>query len=178
MNIKDYREKELKMFVLACILLFVSLTQSFLLNDVVVLEVFIKILNTSIISSSIYLMSFVADSLLTSQFKENLIYIFGLYTKPGSEIFTKIEENNNDNRISTKKALKYYKKIYEDMPNADKNKKDYQNSCWYSIYSNYRNVKMIEISHRDFLLCRDIFCMTFILIVNVNYKLTKIRNQS
>ncbi|MEG1301005.1 MAG: hypothetical protein RSC93_09900 [Erysipelotrichaceae bacterium] len=165
MNIKDYREKELKMYVIGCILLFISLTQNFMIYDIKLAEIVIKILNTSIISSSIYLISFVADSLFSNQFKEKLVYIFGICKKPGSEVFTSILKKNNDNRISTLKAQNYYKDIYQKMPIEAKQKQNYQNNCWYTIYSNYRNVKMIEISHRDFLLCRDIYCMNYIMIV-------------
>lgn len=165
MNIKDYREKELKMYVIACILLFISLTQNFIIYDIKSVELVSKILNISIISSSIYLISFVADSLFSSQFKEKLVYVFGICKKPGCEVFTSILKKNNDNRISAIKANECYKDIYEKMPKEAEQKKDYQNNCWYTIYSSHRTVKMIEISHRDFLLCRDIYCMNYILIV-------------
>lgn len=46
------------------------------------------------------------------------------------------------------------------MP-ADKSEKlKYENAKWYEIYNKHRDKTMIQVSNRDFLLCRDIFIAT------------------
>ncbi|MDD6793859.1 MAG: hypothetical protein PUE01_00360 [Clostridiaceae bacterium] len=167
MNLKDYREKELKMYIIACIFLLMCLTNNFnfdkeFLEDVSAIT---KSINTVLISASIYMFSYIADSIISSEFKDKVVNIFGLISKPGEIIFSKIQSDCKDDRIYKEKALKIYCDIYDNMPDNIEKKRKYQNSKWYDIYSKHRDITMIQVSNRDYLLCRDLFFSTISLLI-------------
>ena len=83
---------------------------------------------------------------------------------PGSTIFTKIKRKNNDNRFSYKSLVNKYPELYENLPLNKKERLKYENEKWYAIYNQYRDVAMIHFSNRDWLLCRDIYVSTLVMI--------------
>ena len=159
---KDYREKELKMYIIACILLLICLTKKYSLNMEVgnMVLTITPIIETTLISGVICIFVFISDSLFPSIAKDKIISLFGLIKKPGYTIFSEIEKNNKDDRFITEDVKEKYKNIYDNMPQDKKILYKYQNKCWYEIYSKNRNEDVIYNSNRDYLLCRDIFFAT------------------
>ena len=102
---------------------------------------------------------------LISNIKDKIVTIFGLIHKPGEIIFSRIQNNFNDDRIDKEKALIIYNQIYNNMPDNSKKKLKYENTKWYEIYSKHREVTMIQISNRDYLLCRDLFFTSILLLI-------------
>lgn len=82
---------------------------------------------------------------------------------PGNIIFAEIMNKCKDERFTKEEALVFYKDIYDNLPKEKKQSYHYQNSKWYKIYSKYRDVSVIYISNRDFLLCRDMVFATIVI---------------
>mgnify|MGYP005776032037 CR=1 FL=1 len=51
------------------------------------------------------------------------------------------------------------------MPTDKKEKYRYKNDQWYRIYHRYRDIPMIFVSNRDYLLCRDLYISTIIIFI-------------
>ena len=171
-NIKDYREKELKLYIIANVLLILATSNIIPYNQstksIEYLKTIIEILNMSLISGFISIIAFLSDSIYSSGMKYKLVSIFGLIKQPGEKVFSDIFKGCKDNRIEKNDALSSYKKIksrIDELEGKSKDKRRYENSQWYKIYYTYRNEDMIFISNRDYLLCRDIFISTVSLMI-------------
>lgn len=164
---KDYRESELKSYVIATILVYFIAVNGIngILNveEISILQFIIQLLNAAIISSSIYAFIFVLDSVYGSDLKRKLVFLFT--DEPGQIIFDTIRETKGDIRFSTADIEKYYKNIYQQMPEDEKGKRIYQNQEWYHIYHRYRDVEMVKTSAKDYRLCRDIFISTLNILI-------------
>jgi hypothetical protein len=164
-NLKDYREKELKYYAMANILILLLLLGDIQFQvDVTTVNVFTTVINVfemAFISGTIFVFTFLSDSLFPSTLKEKLV----LYRVPGETVFSKIKEKNTDKRFTCDQAKEIYKSVYDNLPKDKKEQYIYENSEWYKIYNKHRDVMMIKISNRDFLLCRDIYFTTIITIV-------------
>jgi hypothetical protein len=162
-NLKKYRKKELSSYIIAniAVMLFLSGFFHFSQFEIQIIEIISNFIKISIISSVIYILTFIADGLFSSEFK---IWLIGGHS-PGEKIFSKIKKGTFDKRFTCEEAQKIYSKIYESLPKEKKDKFIYENAEWYKIYNKYRNVKMIMVSNRDFLLCRDIYFSTIVNII-------------
>lgn len=164
-NIKDYRENELKYYVIANLLVCL-LMHGILNSDVYSLKLYqqiISLLGVTILSSVIFIFTLLTDSMISSDVKTKLtkLYFFRLY---GSKIFSEIVKNNKDNRFLTERALEKYKDIYSNMPKEKSKKAKFENDEWYQIYDKHRVAPMVFISNRDYLLMRDMYISTIILL--------------
>jgi hypothetical protein len=162
-NLKNYRDKELRYFIIANIAVLLLLSDFFHFSqfEIQIIEIISKFIKISIISSIIYVLTFVVDSLFSSELK---ILLIGGHS-PGEKIFSKIQNGTFDKRFNCEEAQKIYSKIFELLPKEKKDKFVYENAEWYKIYNKYRDVKMIMVSNRDFLLCRDIYFSTIVNII-------------
>jgi hypothetical protein len=164
-NLKDYRKKELKYYAMANILILLLLLGNLQFQaDVATINIFntiIIVFEMAFISGTIFVFTFLSDSLFSSVLKEKLI----LYRLPGKTIFSKIKEKNTEKRFTWEQANEIYKSVYDNLPKNKKERYIYENSEWYKIYNKHRDVMMIKISNRDFLVCRDIYFTTIITII-------------
>lgn len=164
-NIKEYREKEQKMYIIANIFVLILFSN---ISDVVSFQderfdILIKLFDTALLSSIIYIFSFLTDSLFSSGLKMKLLYLTGHL--PGETIFSKLKNRNRDLRFSTGQLFEKYKEIYDSLPTDKKKKYQYENEHWYGIYNKHRDVSMIFVSNKDYLLCRDLYISTIIIFV-------------
>lgn len=164
MNIKDYKNKEINMYILGVIFLYLCISNSFNLDNNNMINVN-QLINTTLSSGIIYLFTYLSDAMISSYFKDKIIYLFGIIKKPGEWIFSNIKNNCKDDRIYSEKANQKYKDIYLNMPKEKNKRKKYENSEWYAIYSNYRNETMIEISNREYLMTRDLVFVTISMLI-------------
>lgn len=164
-NIKDYREKEQKMYIIANIFVLILLSDStdFRNFQTPWISAFVKLVDISLLSSTIYIFAFLADALFSSSIKMKMLYFCGHL--PGETIFSTLKRNNTDLRFSTEHLLEKYKKIYDNMPTDKQKKYRYENDRWYSIYNRYRDIPMIFISNRDYLLSRDLYISTIVIFI-------------
>lgn len=163
-DIKDYREKELKAFVIGNILLILVGT-GLIYNIVQPLETdnvwkaVAELFGSSVLLAIIYIYVFIFDAIIPGKIKERIIWpIVGL---PGNRIFTIIRQHNKDDRFTTHTALKVYSGLYQQI-DAEKDKKEcanIQNEFWYVLYQKYEGHAQVYASQRDFLLCRDMTAM-------------------
>ena len=164
MNIKDYKDKEINMYILGIVFLYIYISNSFNINDDRIMY-FNQLITTTLASGIIYLFTYLSDAIISSYFKDKIIYLFGIINKPGECVFSTIRENAKDDRISKEDAIIIYKDIYENMPKEENKRKKYENSNWYIIYYKYREEKMIQISNREYLMTRDFVFVTIALLV-------------
>lgn len=126
-------------------------------------EIFVSTVLLAITSSFIL----VVECLFTNELKDKLSYLFsffGLLKLPGYTIFSKIKKRDNDNRFSHKHLMSKYPELYQNLPKEKKARERYENEQWYVIYSKNRDVPMVYNSQRDWLLCRDIYVSTLVII--------------
>jgi hypothetical protein len=167
-NLKDYRDKELPLFIVANVLLFLVVHKiiSFDMSNIpAATKVFAELFESAVLSAIAFGFILVTECLFTSGLKDKLLFLFGLFKQPGSTIFTKIMERNPDNRFSFQNVKDKYPKLYDELPKDNKAKLRYENEQWYSIYNQNRDVSMIHHSQRDWLLCRDIYISVLLMIV-------------
>ena len=165
-NLKNYRENEIKWYMVAYLLLVVvvcypSTIQSIDIELAAKIE---KLLISAFLSGTVCLLAFVFDSLFSSRIKEILLYL-GFTKMPGATIFTRIQEKRlRDVRINIDEAQSRYKEIIASK-SSSKEKQQYENAKWYSIYSEHKDDKRVFSVHRDFCLCRDLYTTTVFLTV-------------
>lgn len=159
-DVKDYRDRELPLFVIANVLVFlivhnlVSIAADDIPGSTKVLS---EVFSSAIFSAVAYGFILMIECLFTSGLKEKLVYLFGIFSLPGCTIFSDIQKKNRDNRFSYQKLLERYPAIYKGLPTEEKIRKGYENEHWYAIYAKHRDVQMVRVSQRDSLLCRDVF---------------------
>lgn len=167
-NLKDYRDKELPMFIIANVLLFLIVHKILYLDTTDISEtaqVLSEVVESMVFSVIAFGFILVTECLFTSDFKAKLLYIFGLLSAPGNTIFTKIKDKNPDIRFSYQAVNAKYTKLYIEMPKDQKARFRYENEYWYSIYNQCRDASMIHHSQRDWLLCRDIYISALLLTI-------------
>lgn len=159
-DIKDYRERELLIFVAANVLLFLIIHNIIGTSMGDYLEV-IKVLSGSFVAITFLVIAYgfvlVIECLFTSETKQKMIYLFGLFQIPGNTIFSDIKNKNKDIRLNNERLFRKYRNIYEGLPLDKTERKQYENEQWYQIYAKYSEKPMICASHRDALLIRDIY---------------------
>lgn len=162
MNIKDYKDKEMNMYILGILFLYIYMSDSFSINNDRIMYIN-QLITTTLASGVIFLFTYLSDAIVSSYLKDKIVYLFGIINKPGEIIFSSIREKAKDDRISTDKAIRIYKDIYEHMPQDKNERKKYENANWYVIYCKYREEKMIQISNREYLMTRDFVFVTIAL---------------
>lgn len=162
MNIKDYKDKEMNMYILGILFLYIYMSDSFSINNDRIMYIN-QLITTTLASGVIFLFTYLSDAIVSSYLKDKIVYLFGIINKPGEIIFSSIREKAKDDRISTDKAIRIYKDIYEHMPQDKNERKKYENTNWYVIYCKYREEKMIQISNREYLMTRDFVFVTIAL---------------
>ena len=132
-NIKDYREKEQKMYIVANIFVLILLSSlaDALNYQMPWSDILAKLVDTSLLASTIYIFAFLADALFSNGTKMRLLYLTGHL--PGETIFSTLKRKNTDLRFSTDHLLEKYKEIYDGMPTDKREKYRYENDKWYRI---------------------------------------------
>lgn len=168
-DVKDYRNAELKSYVIGNIL--IILIASGLLDYMIIfteettsLGVISTVITSAIFSSVLYNYIFLVDALMPSNWKDKLIWCGS--GMPGETIFTTIKEKNEDKRFTSKHAMDVYKEVYQKISETnEKERKAIENSEWYGIYKKNEDHVQISTSQRDFLLCRDMTAITIIIAI-------------
>lgn len=169
--IKNYKEKELKLFVIANIGIVLILSNSLHLDDCLnqINSVsLITIVNTSLFSGIIFAFIVFFDLFIGSSFKMKTVYYW--CNKPGETIFSDLKNGkySSDNRFNIEDVKRKYANIFQKIGSGSYNKKElsqYQNKEWYRIYSKHITSDRIKATHRDFLLSRDMSVSMSILFV-------------
>lgn len=162
---KDYRENELRNYVIANLLIIVIFTellnQLFFTNDLV--HSVVNTISFAFLTSIIYIFVFILDGLLPSSFKDRLIFL-KKNKLPGFTIFTDIRSNKiSDIRFSQEKILNTHAEIYNKLDGlivGTEEIKKFENEQWYGLYICNKESEMISTSQRDYLLTRDMYIST------------------
>lgn len=163
-NIKDYRENELRNYVIANLLIIVIFTDTLnhvFLSDEDLTNSIIKTISFTFLASIIYIFVFILDGLIPSLYKDRLIYLHQEQL-PGFSIFTDIRKNKiNDIRFSKEKILETHNNIYHELDSLQPElEKKFENEKWYELYIQNKESEMIITSQRDYLLTRDMYVST------------------
>ena len=161
---KDYRSKEMKSLLLAYFLLFLLWGTPIFSQIPETTEnnykTIISIMEGVTISGVLSLITFLGDSLISSNLKDELVGLFFI-PRSGQTIFSRISNKAvNDDRFLISDAISRYSGIIENRPSQKKNKFYYENSNWYKIYSEYKKEEAIMQAQTDYLLCRDLYIET------------------
>ena len=168
-DLKDYRNIELKYYVVANVAIIMCL-YGFSFEEISIENIVAEIVKIGLFSYILYVYIFIIDSIIPSQLKYRICYLF-IFKQPGCSIFTQIRNGKVDPRFTREDAMTLYADIFskidreQQIEQSDKRKRgQVENSAWYRIYSKYRNDDMIFTANRDYLLCRDL-CITTVLIL-------------
>lgn len=166
-NLKDYRENELKQYVIANALVFL-LVHGFInftdTENIKLVQGIVSLLGTTLLASIIYIFTILVDSVIDDKIKNRLVNLYFMKL-PGEYIFTEIKNKNKDIRFTTDMALQKYSHIYSEIPENLNKRKKYENSQWYKIYNLYREIPMVFMSNRNYLLMRDMYVSTLVIVV-------------
>ncbi len=159
---KSYREKELKWYIFAYLFLLVGVCspELFSAENADLVNTIEKLFTSTLLAGVVCTLSFVFDCLYTVTAKEKVIFL-GFTKMPGKTIFTRISEGKlNDIRIDVNFAREQYKEIINSIPSNKKEREEYENFKWNSLSRNNEKDPRVKTSHRDFLLCRDLYTTT------------------
>lgn len=166
-GLKDYRDNELKYYVIGNILLilFLSGTLNELLakelNDI--MDIISVVIQSALFSSIIYIYVFLFDSIIPGNNKQKIAYLF-FGKLPGYTIFSDMKKKLKDDRFTWNDVENKYKEIYENMPQDTNEKQKYENAKWYGIYRKHEKAERVNAANKDFLLCRDMTIISLLLI--------------
>ena len=168
-DLKSYRSREIPMLILGNILVLLFFSGIFEFsgnvgNDSEWISLALNILNSSILSSILYIFTLILDGVFNDKLKSKLVYIF-FGKSPGERVFTQIMSNNKDNRFSYNQLKEKRPDIFSNMPSDKKEKFKYENNEWYKLLNKYRNEDMVFQSHRDWLMYRDMYCSTICVLI-------------
>lgn len=120
----------------------------------------ITILEGVTISGVLSLITFLGDSLISSNLKDKLVGLFFI-PRSGQTIFSRISNKTvDDDRFLISDAISQYSGIIENRPLQKKNKLCFENSNWYKIYNEHRKEGAVMQAQTDYLLCRDLYIET------------------
>lgn len=162
---KEYRNKELKYFLITEILMFILLNyrKDFeqLMNQNSLISIFLS-------SPILYFYCLILDNVVPKNLKNAFSFYLNkdcmpmFFQLPGRTIFSKLKENKiKDLRIDKIKVQQKYRDIFECIK---ENKATYemQNSKWlqmkYDLEKHQKNAKL-EIAEKEYLLFRDMLSM-------------------
>lgn len=113
MNIKDYREKELKTLVIANILVILCLngliTFDGILEENNYMKLLVTIINSGLFASIIYTLVTVCDCMISSELKRYIV--FWWCPMPGETVFSDIKTDAKDGRFTSAEAIESYEEI-------------------------------------------------------------------
>ena len=162
-NIKDYRREELKIFVLANVLMLLCIEKiitwdRLIAEEVEVLKLVLALLDSTVLLAIWFSFVYLADALFPTNIKNKIVYLGS--PLPGQTVFTRLSTKTEDERFTKKQIIEKYSDIINNFPNCKKEKLN-----WYSIYNLYRDRTMVLVSNRDYLLCRDMTVSTVVIFV-------------
>ena len=168
MDIKDYRNKELTAYVLGISLVILNIEGIWSFGDLNLEMVQLSSMVVELILSTSVMTIFVmiADSVIDNRGKEKIV--FWQKSMPGTTVFTDImNEKIKDERFTREAVLAQYSETYEKLDgiSLEKERKKQENAAWYIIYKRHKTEKMIEVSNRDYLLCRDLTSINIIMMI-------------
>lgn len=167
-DIKNYRDKELKLYALANIFVIIYIEKIITIEGLIdsndkLMTLLVTVINSALFLSILYIFVLLFDSIFSANMKTRIIYFWGHL--PGETVFSRMKNKVNDIRFTRNQVLEQYKIIYENMPILRTDRYKYENSVWYGIYNKYRENKMVYNSNRDYLICRDMVSSTVVILI-------------
>ncbi|MGN0149459.1 MAG: hypothetical protein ACI4C7_04330 [Clostridia bacterium] len=168
-DLKDYRRKEIPMLVLGNILVLLYSLKVFdiaMINkdNVEWINLILTILNSTILSSVLYIFTIILDGIFSDKIKYRLVYLF-LGKLPGETVFSDIKRNNKDIRFSYNDLKELHPEIYNNMPDNLSLRCEYENNEWYKLLKKHKAEDMVFQSHRESLMFRDMYCSNILFLV-------------
>lgn len=167
-NIKDYRNEELKIFVLANVLMLLCIEKVITWDRLIggeaeVLKLVLVLVDSTVLLAIWFSFVYLADALFPTNIKNKIVYLSS--PLPGQTVFTRLSTQTDDERFTKEQIIEKYSDIINNFPQGKKERLDYENSKWYSIYNLYRDKTMVLVSNRDYLLCRDMTVSTVVICI-------------
>lgn len=167
---KEYRNKELKYFLISEIGMFILLNYR---NDFSQLLTKNTLIATLISSPILYFYCLIIDIIVPRNLKNafslylNKECLPSFFQSPGRLIFRLLKDNKTkDMRIDKLKVKTKYEYVFKLIENNQSENYELQNSIWYQIKTNLvkndKNIKL-DISEKEYLLFRDMMSMHIVL---------------
>lgn len=168
-DMKDYRKKEIPFLILGNLLVLMYFNKVFDVsiyadNKAEWISLIIAMLDSTILSSIIYIFTILLDGVFNDKVKYFFVY-FGFGGLPGETIFTKIKKKNPDKRFSYQQVFKAFPEIYDNLPFCKRERKKYENHEWNKLLGNNRENSMVYNSEKDSLMFRDMYCINILFFV-------------
>ena len=169
MDLKDYRKKEIPMLLLGNILVLLYFLKIFDVTQISKdnmewINLIFTILNSTILSSVLYIFTIVLDGIFSDKIKYKLLYLF-FGKMPGEVVFSDFLINNIHFRFSYEDLYKNHPEIYDNMPSEIKAQRKYENKEWYKLLKKHQSEDMVFQSHRDSLMLRDMYCNNILVLI-------------
>lgn len=159
-TLKSYRDNEIKWYIFTYLLIAVGVYGTNFFQSPISTDAckFGDLVITATFSGAICTLAFVMDSLFSSKLKETLVF-FGKMKVPGASVFSRIKNGKlKDNRFTNAEASQKYRVVIENIP--ENNAENFENAQWYKLYNKCKEQGAVVSTHRDFLLCRDLYITT------------------
>ena len=122
----------------------------------------VVIINSSLLSSIIYMFSIVIDCMIPNALKYMFVYF--CFPLPGETIFSRMLIKVKDKRFTQQQVKEQYDELYRNLSGLNKEeKRRYENSKWYGLSCKYDKNSRVITTHRDFLMTRDFTSLSVIL---------------
>ena len=159
--LKNYRENEIKWYLLSYLFLVIGINNPALLTtDVDMTTKVVAVFTSAFFTGAICSLAFVLDSLYSSKVKDLLLFM-GFTKIPGSTIFTRISSGKvKDKRIENAMAVKKYEEIILAIPKDKGQREQFENTKWFRLYVKHKDDNSVLSVHRDSLLTRDLYITT------------------
>jgi hypothetical protein len=131
------------------------------MDDTKLMDIGITIFQSATILSIVYIYGFLMDSLIAGDVKFKIAYL--IWGKmPSYKIYDWII-TKHDCRFTIEMAKSKYSDIYKNLEVS--NNGEFQSAEWNKLYRKYQNRNQVYTANRDFLLCRDIFIMSLMIMI-------------
>ena len=111
-DIKNYRDKELKLYTLANVFVIIYIEKIITIEGLLdsndkLMTLLVTVLNSALFLSILYIFVLLFDSLFSANMKTRIIYFWGHL--PGETVFSRMKNKVNDIRFTQNQVLEQYK---------------------------------------------------------------------
>jgi hypothetical protein len=153
-NLKsEYRPSLWVFFLFNIVLLLLLFSANIFISPKLSLDIITSLRGAGIVVA--YILVFVINGQLSSHIKAQIVFWRYKNPLPGCRAFS--HHGLNDPRVN----MDNLKTLHGTLPTSPRE----QNQLWYKIYSSHLSNAIVEKSHLDFLLARDLTSMSFLFLV-------------
>lgn len=157
MDIKEYRKSEIPLLLIGCTLLLFLIS-----GDLhTMLDEWFSYFSSAMIGAIVSIFVYIGDALISTKQKDNIIYLWKQIPQPGETVFERTCKDGYDKRFTSEEVKERYGVENILKITDDRERRKIENSIWYMASSRVKDETKILVSHRDYLMSRDMFFAIF-----------------